>query len=81
VRTGLKVSTVRELSAAGPAADELSRHALPRVRAQAVRTLGVVGTPSTSPTVEAALDDPDVGVRMAAERAMTRLVERLDLPT
>ena len=77
----LKVSTVRELSAAGPAADELSRHALPRVRAQAVRTLGVVGDTEHVEVVEAALDDPEVGVRTAAERAMTRLVERLDLPT
>lgn len=77
----LKVATVRELSAAGPAAVELAEHALPRVRAQAVRTLGVVGDTEHVEAVEAALDDLDVGVRVAAQRAMTRLVERLDLPT
>jgi HEAT repeat protein len=46
-----------------------------------VRTLGVVGDTEHVEVVEAALDDPDVSVRMAAERAMTRLVERLDLTT
>lgn len=77
----LKVATVHELSAAGPAAVELAGHPLPRVRAQAVRTIGVVGDTEHVAVVEAAFDDPDVGVRGAADRAMTRLVQRLDLPT
>lgn len=77
----LKVAAVRELAAAGPAAVRLAEHSLPRVRAQAVRTLGIVGDTEHVDVVGAALDDPDVGVRVAAERAMTRLAERLDLPT
>lgn len=75
----LKVSSIRELAAAGPGAVGLAAHRLARVRAQAVRTLGVVGDTEHVRMVDAALDDPDVGVRAAAERAMSRLVERLDL--
>ena len=75
----LKVSTLRELGPAGPLAAELARHDLPRVRAQAIRTLGAVGDTEHVDTVDAALGDPAASVRTAAERAMARLVERLDL--
>lgn len=75
----LKVSSMRELAGAAPGAAELVAHRLPRVRAQSVRTLGVVGDTEHVHAVEAALDDADVSVRAAAERAMSRLVERLDL--
>jgi hypothetical protein len=75
----LKVSTLRELGPAGPAAARLAGHELPRVRAQAIRTLGAVGDTEHVDPVDAALDDPEVSVRTAAERAMARMVERLDL--
>ena len=75
----LKVSTLRELGPAGPAAVGLAGHGLPRVRAQAIRTLGAVGDTEHVDPVDAALDDPEVSVRTAAERAIARMVERLDL--
>jgi HEAT repeat protein len=75
----LKVSTLRELGPAGPLAAELARHDLPRVRAQAIRTLGAVGDTEHVDTVDAALGDPEISVRTAAERALARLAERLDL--
>src|SRR5262249_42968665 len=39
----LKVSAKYDVAGAGPGAATLTRHELPRVRANAVRTLGVVG--------------------------------------
>jgi hypothetical protein len=38
-----------------------------------------VGDTEHVETVDAALDDPEVSVRTAAERAMARMAERLDL--
>lgn len=76
----LKVSTLRELGAAGPGATVLTSHRLARLRAQAVRTLGVVGDTEHVAVVRAKLDDPDETVRRAASKALRGLSERLDLP-
>lgn len=76
----LKVASKRELGEAGPAAVGLLDHERPRLRAQAVRFLGIAGDTEHVAAVSAALDDPDPAVRQAAGRALTRLGRRLDLP-
>lgn len=76
----LKVASKRELGEAGPTVVGLLGHDLPRMRAQAVRFLGIAGDTEHVDAVRAALDDPDQGVRQAAGRALTRLDRRLDLP-
>jgi hypothetical protein len=81
VENCLKVSTQHELSGAGSAAVGLTGHHLARVRAQAVRTLAAVGDTEHVAAVAALADDPEPTVRAATERAMTRLIERLDLPS
>jgi HEAT repeat protein len=73
------VATRREIGEAGPGAARLAGHALPRVRAQAVRTLGVVGDTEHVVVVRSALDDAEGVVRRAAALALDRLVGRLDL--
>ncbi len=75
----LKVATKREIGEAGPAAVPLATHELPRVRANAVRCLGLVGDTEHLPVVEAAIDDGDPVVRRAAARARTLMARRLDL--
>ena len=75
----LKVSTRRELGAAGPAAARLSRHELPRVRAQAVRTLGAAGDTEHVAVVRERLEDEDEHVRRQAARALELMATRLDL--
>ncbi|MGI8645363.1 MAG: HEAT repeat domain-containing protein [Nocardioides sp.] len=75
----LKVATRREVGGAGDGAVVLSRHELPRVRAQAMRTLGAVGDTEHVEAVRDALDDDAPDVRRAAARAFERLRARLDL--
>lgn len=75
----LKVSALRELAAAGEQAGRLAGHALPRVRAQAARTLGVVGDTEHVDVVRDAVGDEETVVRRAAELALARMRERLDL--
>ncbi len=75
----LKVSTKREVGGAGDGAARLSTHELPRVRAQAMRTLAVVGDTEHLDAVVARLDDGDEAVRRAALRAVDRLEIRLDV--
>lgn len=77
----LKVSALRELAEAGDDATVLVRHELPRVRLNAVRTLGLVGDTEHVAAVRAHLDDGDPLVRRAADLALQRLTTRLDLPT
>jgi HEAT repeat protein len=50
------------------------------VRANAVRTLGVVGDTEHAEVVLATLDDPEIWVREHAARAYERMAVRLDLP-
>jgi HEAT repeat protein len=76
----LKVSTKREIGEAGPGAARLAvTGELPRVRVQALRTLGVVGDTEHVEVVRAALEDPDASVRRQAGRAMSALAARLDV--
>jgi len=75
----LKVATRREIGVAGPAVAGLAGHRLARVRAQAVRALGIVGDTEHVTTVLEAAADSDRAVRVAADRALRRLTERLDL--
>jgi HEAT repeats len=75
----LKVCARYDVAGSGPGAAVLAGHELPRVRATALRTLGVVGDTEHAELVLAALDDPDESVRANAARAYERLAKRLDL--
>ncbi|MBA3265118.1 MAG: hypothetical protein H0T14_01920, partial [Nocardioidaceae bacterium] len=76
----LKVSTLREIAPAGPGATRLAGRRLARVRAQAIRTLGVVGDTEHVGVVRLASEDSDGAVRQAANKALHLLVERHDVP-
>jgi len=75
----LKVAARHEVAGAGDGAAALVDHELPRVRAQAVRALGVVGDTEHVAAVRAALDDPDEQVRVQDGRALERMARRLDV--
>jgi hypothetical protein len=75
----LKGAARPDVAGAGPGAAALVHHELPRVRANAVRTLGFVGDTEHADLVRGARDDPAPDVRRQAERAWQRLVSRLDL--
>ena len=75
----LKVSTRNELGEAGPGAARLAQHPLPRVRAQAMRTLAAVGDTEHVEAVQAALEDEHPDVRRQAGLALERMATRLDL--
>jgi hypothetical protein len=76
----LKVSARYDVAGSGPGAAALTTHELPRVRANAVRTLGVVGDTEHAEAVLAVLHDPEEWVREHAARAYERMASRLDLP-
>lgn len=75
----LKVSALREIAAAGDPATRLVEHHLPRVRATAVRALGLLGDTEHVAVVRAAGADDESSVRRAVELALRRLAERLDV--
>ena len=75
----LKVAARHEVAGTGPGAARLATHELPRVRAQALRALAVVGDTEHADVVRRALDDPDPAVRTQAARAWERMSARLDL--
>ena len=76
----LKVATKREIGEAGPGAAVLAVEGeLPRVRVQALRTLGAVGDTEHVHVVRDLLDDEDQAVRRQAARSLTLLARRLDL--
>ena len=75
----LKVTTRHEVAGAGDGAAGLGDHALPRVRAQAMRALSVAGDTEHLAAVEARLDDDDADVRRQAERTREALRRRLGL--
>ena len=76
----LKVSTKREIGEAGPGASRLAVEGeLPRVRVQALRTLGAVGDTEHVDVVRDLLDDEEQAVRRQAARSLTQLARRLDL--
>lgn len=74
----LKVATRHDVAGAGDGAAALAHHDLPRVRAQAMRALAVVGDSEHVAVAEVALDDPDPVVRRHAARACEALATRLD---
>jgi hypothetical protein len=76
----LKVCAKHDVAGSGPGAAVLTRHELPRVRANAVRTLGVVGDTEHVADVLAVVHDPEEWVRGHAARAYARMARRLDLP-
>jgi hypothetical protein len=76
----LKISARHDVAGSGPGAAALTTHELPRVRANAVRTLGVVGDTEHAGAVVAVLHDPEAWVREHAARAYERMAKRLDLP-
>ncbi len=75
----LKVAAAHDVAGAGPGAAALAGHRLPRVRAAAMRTLGLLGDTEHVDAVRAALDDPDEVVRRQAARAYALMARRLDL--
>ena len=75
----LKVACQRELGPAAYPAARLAGHPVPRVRAAAVRALGLTGEHEDLAVVEDALGDPDPQVQRAAARALAQLRRRLDL--
>lgn len=76
----LKVVARHEVAGAGDGAAGLVGHDLPRVRTVALRVLAAVGDTEHVAAVEAALEDPDAGVRRQADRAWQAVRRRLDLP-
>ncbi len=75
----LKVVAAHDVAGAGDGAAALADHELPRVRAAAMRALGVAGDTEHADVVREHLDDPDEAVRRAAARAWEQLSRRLDL--
>ena len=75
----LKVVARHDVAGAGDPVARLAEHEQPRVRTQVARALAVVGDTEHADVVRRLLDDPDPAVAAAAERALTRLAERLGL--
>ncbi len=75
----LKVAAAHEVAGAGDGAAALADHALPRVRAAAMRALAVVGDTEHVDVVRDHLDDPGPAVRRTAGRSLQQLRHRLDL--
>jgi len=75
----LKVTARHDVAGTGDAAALLLGHELPRVRAQALRALAVVGDTEHVTLVRGRLADEDEQVRRQAERALTAMARRLDV--
>jgi hypothetical protein len=75
----LKVAAKHDVAGTGDGAAALADHDLPRVRAQAMRALGVTGDSEHVDAVRDHLDDEDAEVRKQAARALDALGKRLDL--
>ncbi|MEV5964472.1 HEAT repeat domain-containing protein [Kribbella sp. NPDC051952] len=73
-----RITAQRELGQLADALVPDLEHELPRVRATAARALGVVGESEHAEALQALADDPDLTVRVAAEKALTRMEKRLD---
>ena len=73
-----KVAARWDVVAAADACLVLIGDDTPRVRAAAVRVLGVTGEAEHADGIRQALDDPEAEVTDAAERALQRLQNRLD---
>ena len=75
----LKIAARHEVAGTGDGAAALADHELPRVRAQAMRALAVMGDSEHLAVVRDRLDDEDAEVRKQAARALDALERRLDL--
>jgi len=75
----LKVTARHDVAQAGHAASLLLSHELPRVRAQAVRALAVVGDTEHVELVRDRLEDAEEAVRVQAARALARMATRIDV--
>jgi hypothetical protein len=75
----LKVAARHDVAGAGDGAAALADHALPRVRAQALRALAVVGDTQHLGSVRERLGDGEEQVRRQAERALSAMARRLDV--
>jgi hypothetical protein len=75
-----RVTATRELGAVVDHLLPLLDHELPRVRAAAVRAIGVAGESEHVAPVRALRNDEEHAVRVAVERAVERLAVRLDRP-
>lgn len=75
-----KVAARWEVAAAADSCLELLDDDTPRVRAAAVRVLGITGEAEHAEGVRRSLRDPERTVRDAAERALQLLQDRLDRP-
>jgi len=75
----LKVTARHDVAQAGDAASLLLVHELPRVRAQALRTLAVAGDTQHVEMVRHRLEDEDESVRAQAARALERMGTRMDV--
>jgi hypothetical protein len=75
----LKVAAKHEVAGTGDSAAALASHELPRVRAQAMRALAVVGDSEHLAVVRDRLADEDEAVRHQAARALGTMEQRLDL--
>ena len=74
----LKVAARHDVAGTGDGAALLLGAELPRVRAQALRALAVVGDTEHVEPVRALLEDPEEAVRVQASRALERMAARLD---
>ncbi|MDX6283671.1 MAG: hypothetical protein QOH03_4742 [Kribbellaceae bacterium] len=75
-----RITAQRELGQLVDVLIPMLDHELPRVRAAAVRAIGAAGEYEHAAAVEALRDDPDNAVRVAVERALEKLSQRLDRP-
>jgi hypothetical protein len=75
----LKVAARHDVAGTGDGAAALAGHELPRVRAEAMRALAVVGDHEHLPAVRGSIDDVDAAVRRQAARALEAMERRLDL--
>lgn len=75
-----RVVAARQVGEAVPHLLPLLTHHLPRVRAVAVRAIGVAGEAEHAAPIAALRDDDDRSVRAAVEQALERMSARLDRP-
>jgi HEAT repeat protein len=73
-----RITAQRELGQLVDSLLPMLEYELPRVRATAVRAIGVAGEFEHVAAIEELRDDPDHAVRAAVERALEKLERRLD---
>ncbi len=78
--TCLLVVAAHDVAGSGDAVAALTGSERSRLRLQAARALGVVGDVEHAAALSGLREDPEAGVRRAAERAWAALAARLDLP-